>query len=60
MAAPAGLASARLKQAWEASATSWRLRREQEALICQQSVKSQVSRALVMQWATVKVAKARA
>jgi RNA polymerase sigma factor (sigma-70 family) len=41
--APTGLARARLKKALEASATSWPLRREKEALICRRSVKSQVS-----------------
>ena len=40
--APTGLARARVKKALEASATSWPLRREKEALICRQSVKSQV------------------
>lgn len=59
VAAPAGLARARLKKALEASATSWPLRREKETLIYQRSVKSQVSPAHAMELLTAKVAKAR-
>jgi RNA polymerase sigma factor (sigma-70 family) len=59
VAAPAGLARARLKKALEASATSWPLRREKETLIYQRSVKSQVSPAHAMELPTAKVAKAR-
>ena len=54
VAAPAGLARARLKKALEASATSWPLRREKETLIYQRSVKSQVSPAHAMELLTAK------